>query len=272
MLRTRHLFVIDALASGELTANSARMSSLRGRCAHGRRRRVCVECGGSQVCEHEKLRAQCRSCRGVAVCEHGRRRASCTVCLGPQVCPHHRPVRDCSDCGRPQIQKRLKIRCHHRRVAYYCKDCQGAGLCEHGRNRWQCTICSAVTCIHGSKKLDCIPCFGSSICVHHRRRSHCNVCGGTSLCVHGRVASRCGPCNGLDSATVPLTRASSILRLRVRPPECRHERTQYWCQKCGGGGICVHGHARFQCVRCGRRRNRSRQRSLTTSTLHGEGT
>ena len=70
-----------------------------GICQHGRRRKQCLPCGGSQVCEHGRQRAQCLPCGGSAVCEHGRRRTQCLPCGGSQVCEHGRQQkRMCKVC------------------------------------------------------------------------------------------------------------------------------------------------------------------------------
>ena len=31
-------------------------------CPHGRQRRECKECGGSQICEHGRVRSKCKEC------------------------------------------------------------------------------------------------------------------------------------------------------------------------------------------------------------------
>ena len=49
-------------------------------CPHGRRRRDCKECGGSQICEHGRQRHVCKECGGSQICEHGRRRSTCKEC------------------------------------------------------------------------------------------------------------------------------------------------------------------------------------------------
>jgi len=49
-------------------------------CPHGKRRRVCKECGGSQICEHGRQRPTCKECGGPQICEHGSRRSTCKEC------------------------------------------------------------------------------------------------------------------------------------------------------------------------------------------------
>jgi hypothetical protein len=43
-------------------------------------RRICVECGGPNVCEHKKLRNFCVLCGGKHVCMHGKSKYSCRAC------------------------------------------------------------------------------------------------------------------------------------------------------------------------------------------------
>ena len=47
------------------------------RCAHGRQKAYCRECGGSAFCVHDKQKAHCPECRG---CEHGNG-TGCTDCI-----------------------------------------------------------------------------------------------------------------------------------------------------------------------------------------------
>ncbi|KAI9011812.1 hypothetical protein DFJ74DRAFT_684720 [Hyaloraphidium curvatum] len=48
-------------------------------CEHGRRRYLCIECGGSGICEHGKHMYFCKKCGGQKViCEHGHWRSLCT--------------------------------------------------------------------------------------------------------------------------------------------------------------------------------------------------
>ena len=85
-------------------------------CPHGRQRRQCKECGGSQICEHGRQRRQCKECGGSSICEHGRRRSTCKECGGSSICEH----------GRQR---------------YQCKECGGSQICEHGRHRSSCKEC-----------------------------------------------------------------------------------------------------------------------------------
>ena len=85
-------------------------------CPHGRQRRQCKECGGSQICEHGRQRRQCKECGGSSICENGRRRSTCKECGGSSICEH----------GRQR---------------YQCKECGGSQICEHGRHRSSCKEC-----------------------------------------------------------------------------------------------------------------------------------
>ena len=88
-------------------------------CPHGKRRRYCKDCGGSQICEHGRIRSTCKECGGASICEHGRRRSQCKECGGGSICEHDR-------------------------IRSTCKECGGSGICEHGRRRSQCKECRAV--------------------------------------------------------------------------------------------------------------------------------
>ena len=67
-------------------------------CPHGRWRKLCKECGGSQICEHGRQRSNCKECGGSAICEHGRERSKCKECGGSQICEHGRRCYDCKEC------------------------------------------------------------------------------------------------------------------------------------------------------------------------------
>jgi hypothetical protein len=67
-------------------------------CPHGRQRRQCKECGGSQICEHGRQRSTCKECGGSSICEHGRQRYQCKECGGSQICEHGRHRSSCKEC------------------------------------------------------------------------------------------------------------------------------------------------------------------------------
>lgn len=62
-------------------------------CEHKRRKYLCRDCGGSQICEHGKVRTTCKECQedgqgGGTLCDHGRRRTFCKECGGNALCVH----------------------------------------------------------------------------------------------------------------------------------------------------------------------------------------
>ena len=67
-------------------------------CPHGRWRKLCKECGGSQICEHGRLRPRCKECGGGSICEHGRERYKCKECDGGGICEHGRRRYRCNEC------------------------------------------------------------------------------------------------------------------------------------------------------------------------------
>jgi hypothetical protein len=126
-----------------------------GKCAHGRQRSRCKECGGASICSHGRRRYQCKECGGPGICAHGRVRSRCKECGGAGICAHGRQRHGCKECGGAGI-------CTHGRVRSRCKECGGASICVHGRRRSQCKEC-----------------WGTSICSHGRRRDRCKECGAT---------------------------------------------------------------------------------------------
>ena len=50
-------------------------------CPHGRRKRQCRDCGGSNICEHGKQKSRCADCGGSGICPHKRRKERCQECL-----------------------------------------------------------------------------------------------------------------------------------------------------------------------------------------------
>ena len=54
-------------------------------CPHGKWRRFCKDCGGSQICEHGRQRHRCKECGGASICEHGRIRSRCKDCRGERL-------------------------------------------------------------------------------------------------------------------------------------------------------------------------------------------
>ena len=50
------------------------------KCAHGKRKCMCKDCGGSQICIHDRMKSQCKDCGGSQICIHDRRRNACKDC------------------------------------------------------------------------------------------------------------------------------------------------------------------------------------------------
>ena len=61
-------------------------SKKESKCEHGKRRRICKDCGGSGICEHGKRRSICKECGGGSICEHGSIRSVCKDCGGGSIC------------------------------------------------------------------------------------------------------------------------------------------------------------------------------------------
>lgn len=106
-------------------------------CAHGRQRSRCRECGGSSICEHSRYRYQCRECGGSSICDHSRIRSQCRECGGSSICEHSRRRSDCRECGGSSV-------CEHSRYRYHCRECGGVGICPHDRQRDKCWTCDPV--------------------------------------------------------------------------------------------------------------------------------
>ena len=56
------------LQEWKLESEKAKHEKKIGRCKHGRLRRRCKQCGGSQICRHGKNRVYCVVCDGRRVC------------------------------------------------------------------------------------------------------------------------------------------------------------------------------------------------------------
>ena len=75
------------------------------KCAHGRRRRRCKDCGGPGICEHGRERSRCKDCGGSGICEHGRQRTGCKECGGSGLCEHGLVKSVCKECGGSRKRK-----------------------------------------------------------------------------------------------------------------------------------------------------------------------
>ena len=62
------------------------------KCEHGKQRRFCVECGGSDICSHGIRKYVCKICGGSQICRHGRQKHQCRECIRecikPGICDH----------------------------------------------------------------------------------------------------------------------------------------------------------------------------------------
>lgn len=76
-------------------------SQEKNKCEHGKEKRKCVDCGGSQICEHNRQRNLCKDCDGASICEHNRQRTRCKQCDGGSICEHNRQRPACKQCNNP---------------------------------------------------------------------------------------------------------------------------------------------------------------------------
>ena len=49
-------------------------------CIHNKRKYLCVDCGGPQICKHKKIKYRCVDCGGSQICEHKKRKYNCKMC------------------------------------------------------------------------------------------------------------------------------------------------------------------------------------------------
>ena len=80
-----------------------------GKCAHGRQRCRCKECGGASICAHGRRRSNCKECGGTSICAHGRRRSRCKECGGASICAHGRRRSQCKECGGAGIDRKSVV-------------------------------------------------------------------------------------------------------------------------------------------------------------------
>lgn len=104
------------------------------KCEHGRRLRICKDCGGSAICIHHKQKRQCKECGGKSICKHNRNKSSCKICKGSGICEHQINRSGCKKCGGSSI-------CKHNRQKSRCKECVGSEICEHNKTRSVCKKC-----------------------------------------------------------------------------------------------------------------------------------
>ncbi len=92
-------------------------SKEKNKCDHGKRKNLCIECGGASLCEHKKSRIECKECGGSLICEHNKIRSKCIKCDGGSICAHKHLKYRCKICDfagylssivRAQVLKGLK--------------------------------------------------------------------------------------------------------------------------------------------------------------------
>ena len=71
-------------------------------CEHGRVKRNCKDCKGSNICTHGKLKYYCRDCGGSQTCPHDKSSKSCCATCSPHLfCRHGRRHHTCRECNAP---------------------------------------------------------------------------------------------------------------------------------------------------------------------------
>lgn len=77
-------------------------SRFRNKCEHGRRKNVCIDCGGVSICHHGRIKQQCIQCGGSSICIHNIQKARCRQCEGSDICQHDRQKSNCRQCKDPK--------------------------------------------------------------------------------------------------------------------------------------------------------------------------
>ena len=237
-------------------------------CEHGKRKGVCVDCGGSEICEHKRLRYNCIECKGTGVCEHSKLSRFCEIC---KVKPRHEIVTlaaylermsSASAQASPGVQteqtvpaKRARLehgggprkgprkgppKCEHGKVKRLCKVCGGSHLCQHEMNRYFCVACK-----------------GAGICEHSKRFNACKICKNKPISDRVTLAAYLESMFS-DSAQagsgVQTEQTAPAKRARLEhsggPQKCEHGKVKGLCKVCGGSQICQHGRRRYGCVDC----------------------
>ena len=148
-------------------------------CVHEKRKELCKDCGGSQICEHGINKVRCRPCKGSQICEHDNIKYCCKICKGSRICVHDKVksyCKDCKDC-------KSSVFCEHNKQKRRCKECGGKQICEHNKDKYHCKDCNGKgICEHNKQKYFCKLCKGTSFCIHNKDKRHCKECGGSRLC------------------------------------------------------------------------------------------
>jgi hypothetical protein len=100
---------------------------------HGRRKRQCKRCGGSDICAHGRQKYSCKDCGGSSTCTDGRNKSTCKECGGSRICSHGRITTTCKECGGGAL-------CTHGKRKSRCKECGGSGFCAHGAREDQTAL------------------------------------------------------------------------------------------------------------------------------------
>ena len=61
----------DLMAQLKSTMNYKKCFNSHSKCKHDKIKRICHECGGSNICQHDKHKELCKECKGSRTCEHG---------------------------------------------------------------------------------------------------------------------------------------------------------------------------------------------------------
>jgi len=162
----------------------------RKKCPHGKRKDMCVECGGSGICIHKKPKSRCIDCGGSSFCIHKKYKASCIECNGSSFCIHKKQKSRCIDCDGSSI-------CIHKKRKEQCIECNGSSVCIHKKQKSRCIDCGGSSiCEHKKRKMDCVECDGSQMCIHKKHKSACVECKGSQICIHNKHKQYCKPCGG----------------------------------------------------------------------------
>ena len=148
------------------------------------------------------------------------------------------------------MSEKVKKKCPHDKIKFFCRDCNGGAFCKHDKNKYECRECNgSIFCIHDKRKRVCRICGGSAYCEHNKRKSGCRQCGGSNFCEHNKDKSRCVECKG--SQICKHNKNKSDCRECGGSSYCIHNKKKYHCKDCGGAGICEHNKRKSRCRICG---------------------
>ena len=249
---------VKTIESGMENIKIEKKKYVRPKCIHGKRKSVCVDCGGGYICPHLKEKSKCRECSPHNYCEHNRRKSECIPCHGSNICIHSKLKHRCKECHGTSLCIHLKrkdsckecniygLYCEHNKKKIYCTICDGSGYCEHGIGKYGCSQCSTrKLCEHGKTKNVCKVCSGVSICKHGRRKTHCRSCGGSVFCEHDIQKTTCKICNK-NAYCVHNVIKSQCIKCDS-DSICEHKKRKTKCKICLGGSYCEHGKLKAYC-------------------------